>query len=253
MKRSLLVFLILILSALSSLSVWAKDAQLPSALGYINDFVNVVSPSDQEEINRFSKELEANTAAQVAVAIVETTEPETIEEYSVRLFKKWGIGQKGKDNGVLFLIATKDHTLRIEVGYGLEGVLTDAICSGIINQIVVPQFKQGQISKGILEGSKAIISLIAKEHGVAITGQEAQVYETFHQDLGGLWLIILVFILIFIFYASSFRRSGIGWYGYSGGRDGLGGGFGGGSGGGFGGFGGFGGGGSGGGGSSGKW
>ncbi len=249
MKRFLSVFF-LVSSCLLSSSVLAKDTPLPSALGYINDFVNVVSPSDQDEMNRFSKELEANTAAQVAVAIVETTEPETIEQYSVRLFKQWGIGQKGKDNGVLFLIATKDHTLRIEVGYGLEGVLTDAICSGIINQIVVPQFKQGQISKGILEGSKAIISLIAKEHGVTITGQEAQVYETFHQDLDGLWLIVFIFILIFIFYASSFRRSGIGWYGYSGGRDGLGGGFGGSSGGGFGGFGG---GGSGGGGSSGKW
>lgn len=250
MKRLFfLAFLTLLLSSVFSLSVLAEDKDLLSVSGYINDSVGIINAQDQTSINGFAKELESKTTAQIAVVTIDTTQPETIEQYAVRLFKKWGIGQKGKDNGVLFLIANKDRALRIEVGYGLEGILTDAICSEIINQIVVPQFKQGQISTGILEGTKAIISLVAKESGVTITGEETALYNQLHQDRSGLWVIILVFVIIFVFYASSFTRPGVGWYGYSGGRGGSGDGFSGGSGG----FGGFGGGGSGGGGASGRW
>ena len=250
MKRLFfLVLLTLLLSSVFSLSVLAEDKDLPVASGYLNDFAGVINSQDQNSITNFVRELENKTTTQVAVVTVDTTQPEAIEQYAVRLFKKWGIGQKGKDNGVLFLIANKDRALRIEVGYGLEGVLTDAICSGIINQIVIPLFKQGQISTGILEGTKAIVSLVAKESGVTITGQEAALYNQFHQDSSGLWVIILVFVIIFVFYASSFTRPGVGWYGYSGRRDGSGDGFSSGSGG----FGGFGGGGSGGGGASGRW
>lgn len=249
MKRlSFFVFLTLLFSSVFSLSALAADKDLPVASGYLNDTVTVINNQDQNSINNFARELEVKTTAQLAVVTVDTTQPETVEQYSVRLFKKWGIGQKGKDNGVLFLIASRDHALRIEVGYGLEGVLTDALCSAIIQQIVIPQFKQGQISKGILDGTKAIVGLIAKDSGVTITGEETVVYNQLHQDSSAIWVIILIFIIIFVFYTSSFTRPGVGWYGSYGG----GGGFGGSSGGG-GGFGGFGGGGSGGGGSSGKW
>ncbi len=247
MKRfSFFVFLTLLLSSVFAL---AKDQALPVASGYLNDTVGMVDVQDQNAINNFARELETKTTAQISVVTINTTQPETIEQYAVRLFKQWGIGQKGKDNGVLFLIAKNDRTVRIEVGYGLEGVLTDATCSGIINQIVVPLFKQGQISKGVLEGSKAIIALIAKDSGIEITGKEQAVYNQLHQDSSAIWVIIFIFIIIFVFYSSSFVRPGVGWYGYSGGgRDGFGGGSSGG-----GGFGGFGGGGSGGGGSSGRW
>ena len=221
--------------------IWAKEGG-----GYVNDFAGVMAPADQQAINTLLTEVESKTTDQVAVVTVATTEPETIEQYAVKLFKKWGIGQKGKDNGVLFLIAVRDHTLRIEVGYGLEGALTDAMSSQIISQMVVPEFKQGRMSYGILQGTKAIVSIIAKESGVTITGQEAAIYNSLHGgDTSGPWIIIFVFIFIFMFYASSFSRRGVGWYGYYGG----GGGFSGGSGG----FGGFGGGMSGGGGASGSW
>ncbi|MBI3602630.1 MAG: TPM domain-containing protein [Candidatus Omnitrophica bacterium] len=227
-------------------SVWAQDKMnLPSPSGYVNDFAGMMEPVDQQAINALLTALESKTTTQVAVVIVVTTQPDTIEQYAVKLFQKWGIGQKGKDNGVLFLIAVRDHTLRIEVGYGLEGVLTDAISSQVISQIVVPEFKHERMSYGILQGTRAIVSLIAKEYGVTVTGQEAAIYNSLHSDTSGLWIIVFVFILIFMFYAFSFSRRGVGWYGYYGG----GGGFSGGSGG----FGGFGGGMSGGGGASGSW
>ncbi len=241
--------LTVLLTGICSWPVWAGgNTKLPSPSGYVNDFAGVIGPQDQQVINALAAELESKTTSQIAVVTVQSTGDESIEEYAVKLFQKWGIGHKGKDNGVLFLIANKDHHLRIEVGYGLEGVLTDALCSRIINQIVVPEIKQGNMSDGILQGTKAIVSLVAKEYGVSITGQEAAVYSGLHQDTSGVWIIIFVFLLIFVFYASSFSRPGVGWYNYGGG--GFGGGFSGGSGGGFGGFGG---GISGGGGASGGW
>lgn len=249
MKRiSSYLTLIGLLSIVFVSSSLAQDQGLPSYSGYLNDFAGIVTSSDQELVTKFAKELEAKTTAQVAIVTVQSTLPDTIEGYAVRLFKKWGIGQKAKDNGILFLIASKDHTLRIEVGYGLEATITDALSSQIIQQIVIPQFKQGRVSQGVLDGTKAIISLIAKANGVVVTGEEDSTYNSLNQDVSVIWVIVFVFILIFIFYTFSFRSPGVGWYGSYGGG---GGGFGGGSS--SGGFGGFGGGGSGGGGASGRW
>jgi uncharacterized protein len=251
--KKILFYGILILGLSSVFSVWAKDSLwYPSATSYLNDSAGVINAQDQRVIENLARELDSKTTSQLAVVTVNSTQPETIEQYAVELFKKWGIGQKGKDNGVLFIIAVKDHTARIEVGYGLEGVLTDAISSTIIHQIVIPEFKQAHISTGILEGAKAIVSLIAKENGVTITGQEAEVYREVHQDASGFWVIVFVFVFIFTFYVMSFSlRSPRGWRDryYGGGWGGGGGGFSGGGGG----FGGFGGGGSGGGGASGSW
>jgi uncharacterized protein len=232
----------------------ALAGDIPSSPGnYIYDGAAMIEASDYQTITRLLTEADRKTSAQVAVVTVPTTEPETIETYAVKLFEKWGIGQKGKDNGVLFLIAKNDRKMRIEVGYGLEGALTDAICNRIINDIVVPQFKQSNFSVGIVQGTSAIVSLIAKEYNVAITGEENAVYERVTSadgDSGGSWLfVLLLFAVVVIIILSYTPRAGYGggyWYG-GGGSYGSGGGFSGG------GFGGFGGGMSGGGGSSGGW
>lgn len=216
--------------------------------GYINDDANLLNASDEEEVNWLLEELEQKTTAQVAVVTVATTEPETIEGYAVKLFEKWGIGKKGKDNGVLFLIASQDRRLRIETGYGLEGALPDVLCHQIIENLVVPAFKAGEYSKGITAGVQAIVGRIAKEYQVQITGQEEQNFSSKGKEEIP-WIFILPIFLflfygVFIFPLIAYRRPGGYWYsggGYSGG-----GGFGGG-------FGGFGGGFSGGGGASGRW
>lgn len=253
MKKLFFFVLFALFIGVISPSTWAQTSQYPQPTGYVNDFAGSINKQDIVIINNLAKELDSKTTVQLAVATVPSTQPLTIEQYAVELFKKWGVGQKGKDNGVLFIIAAQDHTLRIEVGYGLEGILTDAICSTIIHQIVVPEFKQGRISLGIVDGVKAIVSLIAKENGVTITGQETQIYREVHQDSSGFWLIVFVFCFIFMFYVMSFSLRGPrGWKDNYYGGGGLGG-FGGGGFSGGGGFGGFGGGGSGGGGASGSW
>jgi uncharacterized protein len=195
-------------------------------------------------------ELKQKTSAEIAVVTVDSTQPLTIEDYAVKLFQRFGIGQKGKDNGILLLVAYKDRRMRIEVGYGLEGAVTDAYSSRIINEIMVPEFKAGRFSEGIEKGAAAIVTLVAKEYNVTLSGVPEPAYQ--ETQGGSIWtlLFILCIVLSFVLSRGGFFPIFIGG-GYGGGRYGSGGYS---SGGGFsGGFGGFGGGMSGGGGASGGW
>jgi uncharacterized protein len=139
-----LAFLLLLNSA-----ALAQNVSYPAPTGYVVDTCGIIDSAAKSRMEEWILELNQKTSAQVAVATVDSTEPLSIEEYAVNLFKRWGIGQKGKDNGVLLLVAYKDHHMRIEVGYGLEGAVTDALSSRIINSIMAPEFKQGNFSKGI--------------------------------------------------------------------------------------------------------
>lgn len=245
------LFCLLIVSSVIP-QAYAGEADFPrNPDSYITDSIGLINSSDRAAIVKILKELEDKTSAQVAIVTVATTQPEEIETYAVKLFKKWGIGQKGKDNGVLFLIAQNDRKMRIEVGYGLEGALPDAVCSRIINAIVVPEFKNGNFSGGINKGASALVSLIAKEYNATITGEENETYDRVHSSSNNdnPWLILIIVLIIIVIRMSNLGgRRGYGYW-YGGGSSGgySGGGFSGG------GFGGFGGGMSGGGGSSGGW
>ena len=122
---------------------------------------------------------------------LESLDGQPIEEFGVKLGRAWGIGQKGKNNGVIFIVAPNDRTTRIEVGYGLEGKLTDALSSKIIQSIVLPQFRQSNIQGGVVDGTTAIISVLG---GKAVNFPTPQpVEET------PIWLVILIIIIIVIF------------------------------------------------------
>ena len=233
---------------------FAQGVSYPSASGYVVDQSGIIDSDAQNRLQAWILELKQKTSAEVAVVTVDSTQPLSIEEYAVNLFQRFGIGQKGKDNGVLLLVAYKDRDMRIEVGYGLEGAITDAYSRRIINSIITPEFKEGNFSGGIEKGTAAIVSLIAKEYNVTLTGVPEQNYSQSSSQKDDSFWFLLFFIILFL----SFRFMSWGLIaplGYSG-RNGSGGfgsgGFGGG--GGFsGGFGGFGGGMSGGGGASGGW
>ncbi len=230
----------------------SEDVSYPAANGYVVDQSGIIDSEAQARMEAWALELKQKTTAEVAVVTVDTTGSLPIEEYAVNLFQRFGIGQKGKDNGVLLLVAYKDHHMRIEVGYGLEGAVTDANSSRIINTIISPEFKEGHFSDGIEKGVAAIVSLIAKEYNVTLTGVPQTVYQG--QQNGSAWVLLLIFCIFISFF---FSRGGVfisgGYFpGRYGGR-GLGGGGYGGGGGFSGGFGGFGGGMSGGGGASGSW
>ncbi|MCK5654864.1 MAG: TPM domain-containing protein [Candidatus Aureabacteria bacterium] len=253
-KYVLVCFLVLFSS-----SIFARDAvHVPSrGQGYVNDFAGLLSHSDKLTITKFAAALEKKTTAQIAIVTIKTTKPETIQGFSVKLFDQWKIGQKGKDNGVLLLMAVDDRKAWITTGYGMEGAIPDVIANKIVRDVMIPYFKRGQYSAGVTKGAIAIVSLVAKEYDVEITGQETQIHQAVHRKKSGLQIIftILLFVLIIgmrsgllgYFLLGSMiggRRRGGHWYGA--GSGGSGGGF-------SGGFGGFGGGMTGGGGGGGGW
>lgn len=144
-------------------------AGFPRPHGPVNDFAGVLAPAEVRQLEAISHELEAKTGAALVVAIVPTHAPEGFEDYVTKLFEQWGIGRKGVDDGVLILLAMEEGELAIEVGYGLEGVLTDAR-SGQIRDLMLPHFRAGRFGEGLLEGMRAIAAVIGDAHGVGVEG-----------------------------------------------------------------------------------
>ena len=138
----------------------APAADVPFLTGRVVDNAEILKSATRESISARLKAHEQATTNQIAVLTIPTIGDESIEEFAVKVFESWKLGQKGKDNGVLLVVAPKDRKLRIEVGYGLEGTLTDAVASRIIRNVITPQFKAGDFDKGIAEGVDAIIATL---------------------------------------------------------------------------------------------
>jgi uncharacterized protein len=246
---------------------------LPSLTAPVNDFAKVIDGSDAAAMDKLIRALEGRSKDSVVVATVDTYAPYgSIEEYAVKLFEKAGIGQRDKDNGVLIVLAMKEKRVRIEVGYGLEGDITDGFSGDTIRQEMLPHFRQNDFGAGLLAGTTRVIQQIAEARGIDISDLNLPVPQTQRDNSNsGLPPFVILIVIIVIIIAISSARSRGGprfrgrgpWGGWPGGFGGMGGGFGsrggfggfggGGFGGGGGGFGGFGGGSSGGGGASGGW
>jgi len=236
----------------------------PKPQGYVSDFASVMDPVSRDSIDAIAGELREKTGAELAVVTLHDLGGDEIDPVAVDLYGAWGIGKKGKDEGVLILLAAQERRVRIEVGYGLEGILPDGLCGSIIRRVMAPDLAQGRIGAGLLHGVSAVTAVIAKDRGVTITGAEPMPEEDQGEDRNShaffLVALFIAIVLSSILRASSNRRGwmgrgpwgGGGFGGMFGGFGGMGGGFGGGGGGG-GGFGGFGGGSSGGGGASGGY
>ncbi len=160
---------------LATLSVFALDVPNPPKNGYILDQTQTLKKEDIQKINRMGLELQQKTKAQIAVLIIPTLDGEDVTDYSNKVFRTWGIGQKDKNNGILFLIALQDKQMRIEVGYGLEGAINDAKAGQILDDYTIPHFKQGHIGKGVVNTYAVLVGEAAKEYGVTIDG--SQTYE----------------------------------------------------------------------------
>ena len=137
-----------------------ESSKSPALTGRVVDQAGILSPAVKAELETALAAHENNTTNQVVVVTLESLNGANIEEYSLELGRRWGIGQKGKDNGVLLVVAPNDKQIRIEVGYGLEGILTDALSSNIINYYIIPEFKKGDIQNGIKIGAQKIIALL---------------------------------------------------------------------------------------------
>jgi len=266
--------LLLVLSLLvAAPSALLAQPSPPALSGAVNDFANVIDDTSERQIADLSKRLEQATGDILVVAAVDTVQPGDIQTYATKMFENVGrgIGTRGKDNGVLILLAVKDRRVRVEVGYALEEFITDGFAGDVSRQIMTPYFRAGDYGQGLKAGAEAIAQRLAEARNTSIPGIARP--EPRRQPSGstGFPIGLLVFLLIWVLISRPWSRrrrtwGGGPWSGWSSGVGPFGGGFGGGMGGGWGGgwgggssggfgggFGGFGGGRSGGGGGGASW
>lgn len=143
---------------------------IPSLTARVTDLTATLSGDQKAVLEQQLADLEARKGAQLVVLILPTTQPEAIEQFSIRLFDAWKVGRKGVDDGVMLIVAKDDRRLRIEVGYGLEGALNDATAKRIISETITPFFKNGDFPGGINAGVTAIVKIIDGEQLPELSG-----------------------------------------------------------------------------------
>lgn len=187
----------------------AHAADWPRPKGPVGDYAHIFSAKGTQTITNWSLETYQKTGASLVVATVPSLDGQTIEELAVELFEKWGIGQKGKDDGVLFLLALKDRKARIEVGYGLEGIIPDATARRIYDQAMLPSLKKNKFDVGLAAGVAAAAQIIAKDKGVQLNGvPDVKVKSQGGSGLGAI-IPIIIMVVIFIIIGNA-RRGGRG-------------------------------------------
>ena len=218
----------------------AQARDWPRPDGPVADYARVIPQEYQQRITAAASQLWQKTGAAVVVATLPSLDGQAIEDEAVRLFEQWGIGQKGVDKGVLILVAVGERRVRVEVGYGLEGVLTDAKAGLVRDQALVPHLKEGDYGQGLYAGVAAVAQLVAADAGVKLDGvPQVKLKQRGGGTLGGVGVfLLLAFLFLFLRVA---RRGGGGFLGGlilgslmggggsrgGGGFDGFGGGFGG--------------------------
>jgi len=149
------------------------EVSFPAAKGFVNDFAGVIEPDAAKKLDNLCAILDQKTGVELAIVTVKTVAPLDSKTYAVKLFEKWGIGKKGKDNGLLLLVGVDDRRVEIEVGYGLEGTVNDALAGQILDVYVVPRFKAGDYSGGIYNGAAALAQRVAEAKNIEL-GEEYQ-------------------------------------------------------------------------------
>jgi len=201
-------------------------ADVPYLTGRVVDNAEILKPVTRERIAALSKAHEDKTTDQIVVLTIPTLDGESVEEYAVRVFASWKLGQKGKDNGVLVLVAPQDRKMRIEVGYGLEGTLTDVAASRIIRNVMTPAFRANNFDDGIAGGVGAIVAQL--EGQTASTGTTANLadlpssgkkssFEFEGPDIPWYMRILLgcfIFGIIGLFTVIGVMTPGVGWFLY---------------------------------------
>ncbi|NVM57312.1 MAG: TPM domain-containing protein [Desulfobacterales bacterium] len=180
--------------------------EFPKPKGLVNDFANVVSPRYEQRLLQVTGELFKKTGVPVVVVTMPEIGGEDYNEYANRLYAAWGIGKKGEDRGVLIFVTLKERKMRIETGYGIEGIIPDGLAGEIRDQYIIPFLKQNRLGEGLLNGTLAIAQIIAKDAGVSLTGQlPVKTLAKRRSGLSGLLIGLLFLVLLF----SMGRRGGV--------------------------------------------
>ena len=197
-----------------------QATDVPYLTGRVNDYAGVLTPETIKSLSNTLKNHQENFGNQIVVLTVATLNGENIEDYANNVFNEWKIGQKGKDNGILVVVAPNERQVRIEVGYGLEGTIPDAIASQLIRNVMVPQFKAGNFDNGISECTKMLVKIIetGDQSGINSFVQEDKEEEFFDgPDLSITERILMgafIFGIIGLFTVIGIFTPGVGWFLY---------------------------------------
>ncbi len=192
-RRPLFLRGLVLLGSIALICQSANSTEVPYLSGRVNDYAGVLSPVTITDLQKLLKAEEDSTSNQIVILTITSLEGESLEEYSYKVASTWKLGQRGKNNGVLLLVARDDRKVRIEVGTGLEGALPDITCGQIIRKEMVPRFKEGDFDGGVESGVRAIIAAAAGEYSAG--EEEASSGDGESGDL-------LMRIVMFIFFLS---------------------------------------------------
>jgi uncharacterized protein len=182
--------LICVVLAFIAIDAYA-DASIPALTARVVDETGTLSPEQRSSLEATLKDFESRKGAQISVLMVPTTQPETIEQYSMRVVEQWKLGRKKIDDGAMLIVAKNDRAVRIEVGYGLEGALNDATSSRIIHETIVPRFRQGDFYGGVKAGLDSMMSVVS---GEALPAPSRRTGET--DGVAGLLPALLVIAIV---------------------------------------------------------
>jgi uncharacterized protein len=186
-----MIFRIFFLVLMGTAVLAADLVKYPVPNGFVNDYAQILSVDEACQLESISTNLKEHNGAELGIAIVKTVAPLDSKSYAIGLFNNWQLGQKGKDNGVLILLARQERRIEIEVGYGLEGILNDAKCGEIIDKFALPSFKHGKMGEGLIATAQKIATDISGPE----TNRPAATTESESFD----FLIVLIILLIIIF------------------------------------------------------
>ena len=188
----------------------ASAQDLPKPTGRINDFAGVLDESSKTQLDALLETLEKDTTAEVGVVTLESLDGANVEDYATKLFNAWGIGQKEKDNGVLVLVVPSERVMRIEVGYGLEGILPDGLAGAVMRESFLPSFRDNDYQRGIVTGVRRVAEIVRRNEPV--TAEQLLALQRPGQPPNPPWLglILLVFFGPMVAIGSYFAGVGIG-------------------------------------------
>ncbi len=195
--RAFLTFLLV------CLPIEAGALGIPKLQGYVNDYANMISPSSRAKLEEELRSFEQSDSTQLVILTLPSLEGEPIEDYSIKVVEAWKLGQAGKDNGILFLVSKNDRQMRIEVGRGLEGRLTDLMAGRIIDLVVKPSFKRGDFDGGFTAGVGSLIDATRGEF--KSEGEGSRRRQPFHPSLL-FFFAVLIFFFFFLSAAGKKRK-----------------------------------------------
>ena len=188
-----------ILVLLAGCRLFAQEVIPPAPAAYFNDYANVVSSGTASQLNQTLENFERQTSEQILVAVYPKMQSDSsVEDYTVRVARSWRAGQKDKNNGAVLFVFVQDHKMFLQVGYGLEGVLPDALCKRIISEQITPRFKAGDFDGGLTAGVQSIIAATKSEYKGTGTDGGRRAHLSHDRHAGEVIKIVIIVIVVVI-------------------------------------------------------